>query len=490
MMAASGYNAATNGRRMLNVGSTTRGVNSLALSDGPMLTARARKAFMENPLVATGVAAYRSEVIGTGIRPHFLHEDPDTRKLLARKFERWTLEASATRRVGLNGKADSLRDFYADQGLICDNIMVAGEAFARLRPRLEADGMEVPLQIEMIEPEQLPFWKTDGGLGSNLVRGGIEFDAIGRRVAYHFYRQHPGDATVWPNAWDISRVPSPAVLHMLEFQRGNQIRGITGLAPILIALADIHDYDDGVRFKNKLGSYLFAWKESLTPDDPQANGTQVAGADTAPEGAQFVDIQKGELNVMDTAAGEKFNFYTPPDVGTMYETFMRVQREPIAAVLRISYEMLTGNMSGVNYSSARVRLMNLRRMWRQFQYNVIVHQFCRPVAWAWLEQAALAGVIDVKDYLARPEEYRRIAWRPERWEYVNPKDDIDAERAELEAAVDSAAGKIAERGEDIEDVYADIQRSNQLAEKYGVRPVYGKSGSVQQNNNNGQQEDR
>ena len=26
----------------------------------------------------------------------------------------------------------------------------------------------------------------------NVIRQGIEFDAIGRRVAYHFLRRHPG----------------------------------------------------------------------------------------------------------------------------------------------------------------------------------------------------------------------------------------------------------------------------------------------------------
>ncbi|WP_414633806.1 phage portal protein [Paracoccus marcusii] len=34
----------------------------------------------------------------------------------------------------------------------------------------------------------------DGGNG-NRIRCGIEFDGIGRRVAYHFRRRHPGDST-------------------------------------------------------------------------------------------------------------------------------------------------------------------------------------------------------------------------------------------------------------------------------------------------------
>ena len=40
----------------------------------------------------------------------------------------------------------------------------------------------------------LPLTKTEPW-GGNPVRQGIEFDAIGRRVAYHFLRRHPGDVT-------------------------------------------------------------------------------------------------------------------------------------------------------------------------------------------------------------------------------------------------------------------------------------------------------
>ena len=38
--ASPGYAGATRGRRMMNVAATYQGVNSLALTDGPLLTAR------------------------------------------------------------------------------------------------------------------------------------------------------------------------------------------------------------------------------------------------------------------------------------------------------------------------------------------------------------------------------------------------------------------------------------------------------------------
>src|ERR1043166_7170747 len=237
----SGFNAATNGRRLINVGNTTRGISSLALSDGPMLTARARKAVMDNPLASRGVTAFISEVIGTGIRPHSKHSDPTIRRALEKEFGLWTAQSSATRRLGPGGKPDSLHGFYNQQALVCRNVIEAGGAFGRPGPRLQSDlsptGLRVPLQIDLIEPEQLAFWRTSGEVASpeNLVRGSIEFDKLHQRVAYHFYREHPGDSTIWPNAYEIVRVPAESILHVMEFSRGNQIRGITSLPRIFFA---------------------------------------------------------------------------------------------------------------------------------------------------------------------------------------------------------------------------------------------------------------
>ncbi len=475
MASTSGYNAATSGRRMLNIVGTTRGINSLALSDGPRLTALARKAVMDNPLAANGVSSYIAEVIGTGIRPHSNHEDPDTRKLLEREFSRWVPQASAARRIGPGGKPDSINDFYTLESLVCRNVVEAGEAFARLRPRMPEDGLRVPLQLDLIEPEQLPFWKQDGGSGTNLVRGGIEFDQIGQRVAYHFYRNHPGDATVWPNAYEIVRVPAESVLHVMEPLRGNQIRAITSLAPILVLLSDLNEYDDAERFKKKLGAYLFAWRKSQNADDTGVASSSSVGTDVAPSGSAYVESRMGTITLLDTNAGEEFGFYNTPDVGTMYESFMRVQREPIATVIRISYEMLTGNMTGVNYSSARVRLIALRRVWQQFQMSVIVHQFCRPVWRAWLDAAALAGVIDAVDYRKSPEQYLSVEWLAQPWDWVDPVKDVESKRMEVESAFDSREAVVASRGRDVEEVDAAIARDHARESTLGIVPVYGSS---------------
>lgn len=477
----SGYDAAALGRRTIGMAQSTRGVSTLAMADNATLTARASKALQDSRMASAGVQAFCAEVIGTGIRPHSRHSDKDIRRKIEQEFGLWAPQASAARKIGFGGKPESLNDFWNLQALMCRNVVRAGEGFARLRPRLRADlsptGLRVPLQIDLLEPEQLALWRMSGiqQAPNTIVRASIEFNEIHERVAYHFYRDHPGDTTLWPNAFEVVRVPAENVIHVMEFIAGNQIRGITPLAPVLIALADLDDFDDAERLRQKLGAYFFSWRESLTPDDPQVTALENVGNDDAPPGAAYVDAQPGTMTMLDANAGEKFGFYAHPGVVNTYEAFMRVQQKTIATALRVSYDMMTGDMNEVNYSSARVRLIALRRIWKQFQHQVIVQQFCRPVWRAWLDSAALAGIISQSDYLRRPEEYLNVEWLAQPWEWVDPKADVTAVRMEIESCLVSREAIVASRGRDVEEVDAEIKRDHDREARLGIVPVYGNS---------------
>ena len=64
----------------------------------------------------------------------------------------------------------------------------------------------------------------------------IEFDGIGRRVAYHFLRRHPGDITDPGLAGETVRVPAESVLHIVDPVDAGQLRGVSRFSPALVAL--------------------------------------------------------------------------------------------------------------------------------------------------------------------------------------------------------------------------------------------------------------
>lgn len=60
--------------------------------------------------------------------------------------------------------------------------------------------------MQLLEGEHLPAWKNENLPNGNVIRAGIEFDKIARRVAYHLYREHPGEKLMFANAGETTRV--------------------------------------------------------------------------------------------------------------------------------------------------------------------------------------------------------------------------------------------------------------------------------------------
>ncbi|WP_245422324.1 phage portal protein, partial [Rhodoplanes serenus] len=73
----------------------------------------------------------------------------------------------------------------------------------------------MPLQLQMLPSEMLPLNRNESVPGGNVIRQGIEFDAIGRRVAYHFLRRHPGDMTDFGMAGEMVRIPASEIVHVI-----------------------------------------------------------------------------------------------------------------------------------------------------------------------------------------------------------------------------------------------------------------------------------
>jgi capsid protein len=73
----------------------------------------------------------------------------------------------------------------------------------------------VPLQLQMLSSEHLPLGKCETLPNGHEIIFGIELDRIGRRVAYHFHRTHPGDVRQSGHG-ELVRVPAEQVCHVFH----------------------------------------------------------------------------------------------------------------------------------------------------------------------------------------------------------------------------------------------------------------------------------
>lgn len=461
------YDAGGNSRRTAHWTPTSAAINAILFASADTLRARSRDMGRKNPWAVQGVQRFASNAIGTGIKPRSLHPDPKVRKQIHAVWNDWTDEADA----------HGVTDFYGLQRTVAVAIKEAGEVFARLRPRQEQDGLTVPLQVQLIEAEHVPISHTMPAPNGNMIRAGIEFDKLGRRVAYHMYREHPGDTTLLGNINELVRVPASEVIHVFEPLRPGQIRGIPGMAAVLLRLYEFDQYEDGELVRNRDASQF----SGFIKDDPQALAAvadgipaekmmpTIPGVDAGTgTGIELLQLEPGTFQKLRET--EDVVFAKPAGQAEGYSEFMRWVLRAIAAGLGVTYEQLTGDLSGVNYSSIRAGMLEFRRAVEQFQHSVFAFQFCRPIWLRWMDTAVLSGALEVPagEYRRNAKEWRKVKWIPQGWAWVDPAKEVAAAKDAIRAGLSSRSQEVAATGYDSEDIDAENAADNVRADDLGV----------------------
>ena len=151
-------------------------------------------------------------------------------------------------------------------------MLEGGEALVRLRYRRPEDALAVGLQLQVLEPEHLPVTLNTLAESGNVIRAGIEFDRLGRRVAYHLYRSHPEDGLLAPmsgtGGMETVRVPADEIVHLFRPLRPGQIRGEPWLARALVKLNELDQYDDAELVRKKTAAMFAGFVTRDQPEDP------------------------------------------------------------------------------------------------------------------------------------------------------------------------------------------------------------------------------
>jgi lambda family phage portal protein len=266
---------------------------------------------------------------------------------------------------------------------------------------------------------------------------------------------HPGDVLNPQFSTERVRVPAKYVIHAYKPIRLGQLRGQPWMAQILIKLYELDQYDDAELVRKKVGAMFAGFIEKAAPEDEiMPNQT--------PDGDQAMRAGLEPGTLQELLPGEKMSFSTPPDVGTQYETFMRQQLRNVARGMKCTYEQLTGDLTGVNYSSIRAGLLEFRRGLEQFQHQVMVFQVCRPIHRAWVDAVILSGL--VTGAKAGDPELYHVRWMPQGFPWVDPFKDAKASIMEVRAGYSSRSDQVAELGYDSEEIDAQVAADNARAD--------------------------
>jgi len=458
-------------RRTLDWRSPTVSPNSSVIPLLPLLRDRSRAAVRNDGYAKGSIEKLVTNIVGTGIKPLSQAASADFRKAVQALWLKWTDESDA----------DGLLDFYGQEAQAVRCWLEAGEVFIRLRPRYPTDvsitgtPLSVPFQVQVIEPELCPLNYNATLATGNRIRAGIEFDSIGRRTAYWFYEQRPGDLMDW-NQGVINPVPAENIIHVFDPLRAGQIRGIPHLTAALIRLRELDKFDDATLLRQQLSAMFVAFLKKSPVEGGDVDALTGNAIQTS-DGQPVIALQPGGFNEL--GPGEEVQFSDPPDVGQMYTDFIRQQLMAACAAAGVPYEVLTGDMSRVNDRTVRVILHEFRRSIQGRQHHVVAFQLCRRVWSAWLDRVFLSGALPIPPaYLKDREPWAKAKFQPQGWPYIHPVQDVEAARSAIRAGFTSRTATVAEQGDDAEVIdeenAADNKRADDLDLTYesdGRQPV-------------------
>lgn len=373
------FDAASRGRRMKHWNPKGTSANSENVTAAPTLRARARDAVRNDGFARRAVDIMTECGVGNGIVP-----TANTGKdVLDRQINDAFLEHAEECDASGDG------DYYSLQDLACQTIIDSGDVLTRRRRRRDSDGLNIPVQFQLLEPDHLDQMRN--AQGGNDIIAGIELDALNRRTAYWLYATHPGEVGIHrPASMASTRVPADQVAHAFVKRRPGQLTGVPWLATALVDLRDLSELENAKLVQQKVEACFAAFVTSNDPGNPP-----LLGEESTDDDGRLETLEPGMIEYLESGEDVKFASPTPT---SGHPEYVRSRLHRIATACSMPYMLLTGDVSQANWSSYKAGIVPFKNTIRRFQKRTLIPQYCRP-GWRWfIEAAFVAGRISELDY--------------------------------------------------------------------------------------------
>jgi len=435
------FEAASRSSRLHSLNPSKEHINRAIGAAGETLTARSRWLYDNEPIYGSAVDEWVSAVVSDGIKPHPRIQGYKKQKSqLLNLWWQWVDEADFY----------GTQDFYGLQSLVAREVFMTGECFVRLR-LCEPDDVSVPLKLEIYPTEMLDVtYDAPAEIEGHYIRMGIEFNAQGQRVAYHFFRFHPHDErpqnVAGFDARERVRLPAEQIIHIKESRQAGQLRGSPKITRSLVKLFQLEAYDDAELERKKTSALFSAFLVG--------RGDDFFGTGEKGEVPDIPEIKPGA--VVDLGDERDIRFSTPTEVGGSYEPFQYRNLLKICAGLNMPYAVVTGDVTRGNFSNVRTAIIQFRRHVKQWRANVMAFQLNRVIWSRFVEVAVMAGVIELPKFDENPTPWLQCESFAPPLEMIEPLKDIAAEKEEIRAGLKSRTMALNERGYDRDDIDAEI----------------------------------
>lgn len=398
--------------------------------------AKSRELCMTSPFAVGAINTNHDRVVGTGLA---LVPEPnaavlgwtpgqvrDFKNTVQREFSLW----ADSNECDYTGDGN----FYDGQGLVLVSTLMSGDCFTVLPDDEPTAAMPYALRFQILEADQVG--NEGGKMDTVHEAGGIRFNEKGRRTHAHIYNRHPGGAFLggslaqrYAGTWYefTGKSGRRRVLQHFRKRRSGQARGTPYLAPIVECIKQMGRYSDAEVTAAVVSAMFTVFIETET-------GTPPPVFDGPATDANGPEISMGYGAVVGLAKGEKANFANPNRPNPNFEKFVAGVATQIGMALGFSRSILLKDFSD-SYSASRAALLDAWIYFRGVR-AWLARSFCQPVYETWFAEAVMRGRIKAPGFFTDPLlrwAYTRAAWHGDSMGSINPKDEVAAYTAAIDA---------------------------------------------------------
>ncbi len=324
-----------------------------------------------------------------------------------------------------------------------------GEYLTRIVKGPQSLNQIVPLSLELIEADYLPYELSIQKVGKNRVIQGVELNDRNMVLAFYLLKNAPDDFYDFKalSTTDTTRIPSEEIIHLKYVRRTHQVRGLTILHSVMLRLDDLKDYEESERIAARVAAAMtgFIQKAGETQGTVQPDGSRTF--EMSP-GMIFDNLLPGET--INTIASNR------PNTGLM--DFRSAMLKAIAAGTNTNYSTISKNYDGT-YSSQRQELLETKPAYEALRQN-FVDSYLAPIWREFVSMLVTTGKVPTSgiDLATIGEMETRgidIGW-------IDPKKQADATAISIKAGITSRQQVIRDSNGDPETVFSEIEEEEKF----------------------------
>jgi len=457
---ARAYHGADTGRLFSDFISSSRSADSEIKPSLRILRDRCREISRNHPYAKRYLQIMTTNVVGAnGIRIQVRKRNDDGsldsvgNRIIEQAWQQWGRTGFCT--------VDGRISWNQAQRLFLETLARDGEVL--IQKIKNPAGNPFGFSLKFLEADYLDEGYDARLNNGNEVRMGVELDKrTGKPLNYYLFEDHPHHDQGYGSKTKRHHkiVSADQIIHCYMQERAGQTRGAPWMSNVLSRLKMLDGYEEATLVNARVAASKM-------------------GFFTSPEGDGFIgDDYDNHAPIMDASPGTfsqlpqgmSFQAFDPSSGTESFDEFEKAILRGIASGLGVSYVSLANNLEGVSYSSIRQGTIEDRDHFKMIQ-QFMIDQFIDPIYRAWLEMAITVGRINLP--MGKYDLFAdQVIYRPRGFAWVDPAKEINASVTALNNGIVSLQDVHSQYGRDTEEIFEQINRESELADRYGIDTAF------------------